>query len=76
MTYVTYLTALNKTLGYRLAYTPNEYNISIFMVKPLTLLYPAYKERDPQLPSYISSPLMKETFTYNSDFYKSCGSTI
>jgi len=44
---VTYLCAFNKTLGYRLAYVSNKYTISMFMVKHLTLLYPAYKEGDP-----------------------------
>jgi hypothetical protein len=47
ITNVTYLCAFNKSLGYWLAYVPNKYTISMFMVKQLTLLYPAYKERDP-----------------------------
>jgi hypothetical protein len=47
ITNVTYLYAFNKTVGYQLAYIPNKYTISMFMVKQMTLFYPAYKERDP-----------------------------
>jgi len=47
ITNVTYLSAFNNPHGYWLAYVPNKYTISMFMVKQLTLLYPAYKERDP-----------------------------